>query len=118
MFATVILANHIVVKDCKHIVESLTDEDVSTIIKLSKDPRIVDRIVASMAPSIYGHDYIKRALALALFGGESKNPGENPFLLLICLFYVNTTLEYQHCLLLTGASRTKAPPIEEHFSSQ
>lgn len=70
-----ILVNNIIVKDCKQIVESLTDEDISAIIKLSKDPRIVDRIVASMAPSIFGHDYIKRALALALFGGESKNPG-------------------------------------------
>lgn len=55
--------------------ESLTDEDIAAIVKLSKDPRIVDRIVASMAPSIYGHDFIKRALALTLFGGESKNPG-------------------------------------------
>jgi len=28
-----------------------------------------------MAPSIYGHDNIKRALALSMFGGEPKNPG-------------------------------------------
>ncbi|KAI8437461.1 hypothetical protein MSG28_011784 [Choristoneura fumiferana] len=76
VFATVIIANYIVVKDCKHIVESLTDEDVANIVKLSKDPRIGERIVQSMAPSIYGHDYIKRGLALALFGGEAKNPGE------------------------------------------
>ncbi|KAE8742356.1 hypothetical protein FOCC_FOCC012043 [Frankliniella occidentalis] len=76
VFATVILANFLLVKDCKQIVQSLTDEDVSAIQKLAKDHRIGDRIVASMAPSIFGHDYIKRALALALFGGESKNPGQ------------------------------------------
>ena len=71
-----IIANYIVVKDCKHIVESLTDDDVATIVKLSKDPQIGERIIKSMAPSIYGHEYIKRGLALALFGGEPKNPGK------------------------------------------
>lgn len=76
VFATVILANYIIVKDCKQIVQSLTDEDVAAIQKLAKDHRIGERIVASMAPSIFGHDYIKRAMALALFGGESKNPGQ------------------------------------------
>lgn len=76
VFSTVIMANHMVVKDSKQVVSSLTDEDIATIQKLSKDPRVIDRIIASIAPSIYGHNFIKRALALTLFGGESKNPGD------------------------------------------
>ncbi|KAI0232086.1 DNA replication licensing factor mcm2 [Lamellibrachia satsuma] len=75
VFATVIQANHIAKQDDKMAVASLTDDDVKAIIRLSKDERIGERIFASMAPSIYGHDDIKRALALALFGGEPKNPG-------------------------------------------
>lgn len=70
-----LLANHLFVKDSKEIVDSLTEEDISSILALSKDQRIADRIVASMAPSIYGHENIKRALALTIFGGEPKNPG-------------------------------------------
>lgn len=76
VFSTVIIANHIMVKDCKQIVQSLTDEDISAITKLSKDHNIGERIVASIGPSIFGHEYIKRGLALSLFGGEPKNPGE------------------------------------------
>ncbi|KAL1374278.1 hypothetical protein quinque_009635 [Culex quinquefasciatus] len=76
VFATVLIANHMVVKDSKQVVASLTDEDIATIQKLSKDPRISERIIQSMAPSIFGHDYIKRSLALTLFGGEAKNHGE------------------------------------------
>lgn len=83
-----IIANYLIVKDCKQIVLSLTDEDVSAIQKLAKDHRIGDRIVASMAPSIFGHDYIKRAMALALFGGESKNPGRNFFFLFSILYLI------------------------------
>ncbi|XP_076003566.1 DNA replication licensing factor MCM2 [Genypterus blacodes] len=75
VFATVILANHITRRDQGVAVAELTDEDVKAIMTLSKDERIGERIFASMAPSIYGHEDIKRALALALFGGEPKNPG-------------------------------------------
>jgi len=84
------MANYLVVKDCKQIVQSLTDEDVSTILKLSKEHNIGDRIIASMAPSIYGHDFIKRAMALALFGGESKNPGKLTSIRRVFIFLTKT----------------------------
>lgn len=75
VFATIIQANHISKRDDKMAVAALTDEDVKALGLLAKDPRIGERIFASIAPSIYGHDDIKRALALAMFGGEPKNPG-------------------------------------------
>lgn len=70
----------------------MTEEDISTILALSKDQRITDRIIASMAPSIYGHDNIKTALALAIFGGEPKNPGIYLFFFrflyyIMCIFF-------------------------------
>nr|XP_053629692.1 DNA replication licensing factor mcm2-like [Cherax quadricarinatus] len=75
VFATIIMANHIAKKDNANAIKALTDEDIKAIVSLSKDERIAERIVASVAPSIYGHQDIKRALALSLFGGETKNPG-------------------------------------------
>merc|ERR1712106_304780 len=76
IFATIIIANHIVRHDQKSEAERMTDDDIKAITLLSKDERIGERIIASIAPSIYGHEEIKRALALALFGGVSKNPQE------------------------------------------
>ncbi|MFH1471178.1 MAG: minichromosome maintenance protein MCM [Candidatus Micrarchaeota archaeon] len=51
-------------------------EDTQKVIELSKDPRIFEKIVKSIAPSIYGHDEIKAGVALQLFGGtpEKKLP--------------------------------------------
>ena len=42
--------------------------------ELSKDSQIAQRIYASIAPTIYGHENIKEAISLALFRGEPKNP--------------------------------------------
>ncbi|KAG7251513.1 hypothetical protein CRUP_005796, partial [Coryphaenoides rupestris] len=75
VFATVILANHVACHDQRVAVGALTDEDVKAIMALSKDERVGERVFASIGPSIYGHEDIKRALGLALFGGEAKNPG-------------------------------------------
>lgn len=57
----------------------LTEEDERECRKLSEDPMIGQRIVSSIAPSIYGHRNIKLAIALALFGGQGKNAqGKHP----------------------------------------
>lgn len=75
VFSTVIMANNIIKKqDWTSISQTLSDGDIHQIINLSKDPNIVERIIASVCPSIHGHQSVKRAIALSLFGGCSKNP--------------------------------------------
>lgn len=75
VFSTVIMANNIVKKqDWCSISQGLSDADIHQIVNLSKDPHIVERIIASICPSIFGHEDVKLALALSLFGGCSKNP--------------------------------------------
>lgn len=74
VFTTVIMANYIERKEDENIADTLTEEDVEAIKKLSRDERIAEKIINSIAPSIYGHEDSKRAIALALFGGQPKNP--------------------------------------------
>jgi len=50
----------------------LTKEEEEQIKELAKDPLIGEKIVASIAPSIYGHKEVKEAIALMLFGGIKK----------------------------------------------
>jgi len=51
---------------------SISPEEERQILKLSKDPWIHRKIIASMAPSIYGYEHIKEAIMLLLFGGIKK----------------------------------------------
>ncbi len=53
-------------------VVEITPEDERKILELAKDPEINELIVRSIAPSIYGHENVKRAVALLLFGGVPK----------------------------------------------
>ncbi|MCL4383330.1 MAG: minichromosome maintenance protein MCM [Candidatus Marsarchaeota archaeon] len=50
---------------------SISDEEERLILEFSKDPNIFEKIGKSIAPSVYGHDEIKQAIALQLFGGTS-----------------------------------------------
>jgi DNA replication licensing factor MCM2 len=72
VFTTVIEANFVIKQGDMYSSLALTDEDKANIRKLSKDPNIAQKIVNSIAPSIYGHEQVKEAVALALFGGSAK----------------------------------------------
>jgi len=72
VFNTIIEANFIRRYTDEDVVE-LTEEDKQYIRGLSREPNIGRKIVNSIAPSIYGHQYVKKGLTLAMFGGEAKD---------------------------------------------
>jgi DNA replication licensing factor MCM2 len=72
VFATILEANYVVKSHDQLAGFRITEEDERQIRRLARDPKIVEKIIASIAPSIYGHDDIKTAVALSLFGGVSK----------------------------------------------
>ncbi|CDO72806.1 hypothetical protein BN946_scf184994.g59 [Trametes cinnabarina] len=73
VFSTVIEANHVNKKEDQFAAFRLTEEDEKEIRAMARDDRIRKRIIKSIAPSIYGHEDIKTAIALSLFGGVSKD---------------------------------------------
>ncbi|KAJ2885064.1 MCM DNA helicase complex subunit [Coemansia aciculifera] len=75
VFATVIEANHVARRADEFAAVRLTEDDRRAIRALARDDHVGRRIVRSIAPSIYGHEQIKTALALALFGGVAKDIG-------------------------------------------
>ncbi|RDW71584.1 DNA helicase-2 [Coleophoma cylindrospora] len=72
VFATILEANNVIKSHDQLAGFRLTEEDEQQIRILSRDPQVVDKIIHSIAPSIYGHTDIKTAVALSLFGGVAK----------------------------------------------
>jgi replicative DNA helicase Mcm len=50
----------------------LNKKEEDEIKKLAKDPKVYERLVKSIAPSIYGHERIKEAIILQLMSGVRK----------------------------------------------
>ena len=76
-FRTLILANNVIMLSSKSgggIAQSaITDTDIRNINKVSKKKNVFELLSQSLAPSIYGHDHIKKAILLMLLGGMEKN---------------------------------------------
>jgi DNA replication licensing factor MCM2 len=73
VFSTFIHANHVAKREDASSALNLSEADIQQILELARDPKIGDRLVQSIAPSIFGHDFCKMALAMSLFGGVAKN---------------------------------------------
>ncbi|KAF1345462.1 DNA replication licensing factor mcm3 [Delphinella strobiligena] len=76
-FRTLVLANNVILLSSKSgggiAQATITDTDIRNINKISKQRKVFDLLSQSLAPSIYGHDYIKKAILLMLLGGMEKN---------------------------------------------
>lgn len=70
-FRTIVIANHIAHLS-KEAQTFIVREDVLHCRKLAKRKNIFDLLAHSLAPSIHGHEYIKKAILCLLLGGVEK----------------------------------------------
>lgn len=77
LFKTLVLANNIVLLSSKSgggvATATITDTDIRNINRIAKKKNVFQLLSQSLAPSIFGHDYIKKAILLMLLGGMEKN---------------------------------------------
>lgn len=76
-FKTILIANNVILLSSKSgggiAQATITDTDIRNINKISKKRNVFELLSQSLAPSIYGHDHIKKAILLMLLGGMEKN---------------------------------------------
>jgi DNA replication licensing factor MCM3 len=71
-FKTVLLANNLIHRGSED-GPTISGEDVLKCKNLAKKKKnVFDLLAKSMAPSIHGHDYVKKALLCMLLGGVEK----------------------------------------------
>ncbi|KAL9538765.1 hypothetical protein MBANPS3_010690 [Mucor bainieri] len=76
-FKTVILCNEISLLSTKAgggiAAPVITDRDITHITELARKRNSFSTLAQSLAPSIWGHEYIKKAVLMMLLGGVEKN---------------------------------------------
>lgn len=73
IFRTVVIGNYVELMS-KEVSMTLTDDDVKACKRVSRTKRfdIFDRLAESLAPSIFGHEHVKKAILCLLLGGVEK----------------------------------------------
>ncbi|MBU1203863.1 MAG: minichromosome maintenance protein MCM [Nanoarchaeota archaeon] len=75
-FDLVMEANHIESIEETFEEVKVSEEEGTKIKSLAKDPLVYERLINSIAPSIYGHERVKEAIVLQLLGGVKKIRGD------------------------------------------
>eukprot|EP01024_Parvocaulis_polyphysoides_P045695 TRINITY_DN42813_c0_g1_i1.p1 TRINITY_DN42813_c0_g1~~TRINITY_DN42813_c0_g1_i1.p1 ORF type:complete len:216 (+),score=6.02 TRINITY_DN42813_c0_g1_i1:86-649(+) len=71
-----VLIGNTVKKFSKLGTDTITTSDLRNFKSLSQEEDCLDQLANSLAPSIYGHDWVKKAIVLLLVGGQEKKFGE------------------------------------------
>ena len=71
--STVFLGNCITLLNKEINQPQLTENDAREIRKIGKRKDVLSLVSQSLAPSLFGHEYIKKALLLLMLGGMEKN---------------------------------------------
>ncbi|WXG41077.1 MAG: minichromosome maintenance protein MCM [Candidatus Freyarchaeum deiterrae] len=71
-FRSFLEVNNVDVSEVELETVEITEEDEKKIKELAEDPFVYQKIIRSIAPSIYGMENVKEAVALLLFGGQPK----------------------------------------------
>ena len=72
VFRAVIVATGVSQLSAEAIAPTFTEVDYDNITALAEEPDLMDQLASSLAPSIYGYGWIKKALVLLLAGGRER----------------------------------------------
>jgi len=78
-FDLAIEANNVIPQEESFDELAISEEEEKKIKELSEDPMLYQKLVATIAPSVFGYDTIKEALALQLFGGVRRERTDGTF---------------------------------------
>ncbi|KAL2930817.1 DNA replication licensing factor MCM3-like protein 1 [Bienertia sinuspersici] len=73
VFRTILIANNVTLLNKEANAPIYSAEDLKNIKKIAERQDIFDLLGNSLAPSIYGHAWIKKAVILLMLGGTEKN---------------------------------------------
>lgn len=73
LFRTVLVVNYVRQLSKENAGPVMTDHDIRHIKEAAQQPNIFQLLSQSLAPSIYGHAFIKKAVLLMLLGGVERN---------------------------------------------
>jgi replicative DNA helicase Mcm len=76
MFDLMVFGNSLEYKQQEYEEIQISEEEEKVILSFQGDPRVVDLIVLSLAPTIKGMEEEKQAIALQLFGGVEKHQSD------------------------------------------